>query len=140
MKKSVPSFLLMGLFPATRLPKQRPPYVSGAPWKDLGVCSSGGSGRISAGNEEIRKLVSIYPNPANELIHVEFFLNDDNTEVQFEIVDLNARLMQVSHELFSKGNQETTLHLTSLSPQLYILRVTTKGSQIIGTQTFIYQK
>ena len=118
------------------------PYVLGAPWKELGACPTGG--RIGLIREPTEpgtvKKFTAYPNPTEGIVNVEFSIKEDNTEVRFDIVDFKGNRTQISHGAFSKGNQKVILQLTDLSPQLYLLQVTTGVGQKIGTQKFVYLK
>ncbi len=113
------------------------PYVMGAPWKDLGSCGAG-QGRIGITEPEAGQLVKAYPNPTDGLLTVEFYVNEANTDVRFDIVDLTGKRVYLSRATFAKGNQKKTLQLPILFPQLYILQVTTDSGQEIGRQTFVY--
>lgn len=113
------------------------PYVPGAPWKDMGACGTG-QGRIGAIEPAANQPIKAYPNPTDGRLTVEFYVNETDTAIRFDIVDLTGKRVFRVQDTFAKGHQKKTLHLTGLIPQLYILQLTTGLGHKIGMQSFLF--
>ena len=72
-------------------------------------------------------LISIYPNPAADLVHVSFARND--SEGMLQLVDLTGTLMS-SQEIVS-GTEKTSLELSNLKQGIYMMLFNGEAQQFV---------
>ncbi len=78
-------------------------------------------------NNEPIKMVSIYPNPASELVHVELLGNN-----KIDQISLVNNTGQAIKELIYDGKlSETIIDVSNLSSGIYLLKVSSKGNTLI---------
>ncbi|MDR2475827.1 MAG: T9SS type A sorting domain-containing protein, partial [Bacteroidales bacterium] len=66
-----------------------------------------------------RKLVSIYPNPVNQLLHVGFYNGEDYTDTQLVLTNLNG---QILYQITTK-EQNHTINMQNFNSGVYLLTV-----------------
>ncbi|MFH0864603.1 MAG: M20/M25/M40 family metallo-hydrolase [Bacteroidota bacterium] len=66
--------------------------------------------------------LSIYPNPANDIMAVNIFSEED-TDVSFEIYTMTGQIMNGYSFYCSKGQQQKYMDVTHLPAGFYVLRV-----------------
>lgn len=65
----------------------------------------------------------MYPNPANELVNLEFSLSD-KSQVRIGLFNANGQLLKIiSNEIFEPGNHQLNCNTGSFSPGIYILKL-----------------
>jgi hypothetical protein len=72
--------------------------------------------------------VSVYPNPANDLVHVNLVLNQSTNNVVFQIADLMGRVVY-SDKVANVSTLNKTINLNNLSAGNYILQVITDSGR-----------
>lgn len=87
------------------------------------------------GNTEIDensglKDLSIYPNPANQLVNVEFNIEDAG-DVTFRIVDLTGKLIHAEEVSHQGGNLTHQFNVGQLAKGFYFLRIETQNGKTI---------
>jgi hypothetical protein len=76
------------------------------------------------------KINSIYPNPFNPKVNIDFF-NPKNDQVSVKVYDLNGRLVSTIHEgLLNHGNYNFTWDANHFSSGLYIVSIQSTTSSI----------
>jgi hypothetical protein len=79
--------------------------------------------------------ISVYPNPFNQNIITEFYL-DGNNQTNIEIFDLSGRLLYEMHLQTRSGKNTISLPLEHISDGTYIIHVKT-SDRILGIQKII---
>jgi hypothetical protein len=83
--------------------------------------------------------VTVYPNPASNLLNIEYALSD-NTNIGFEVSDMLGRTVQTSPaNSMSSGNFRTTLNTSNFENGVYFLSVKEEG-KVVKTIKFIVSK
>ena len=74
--------------------------------------------------EDSGKEISVFPNPANEVVTISFFMYESGT-ASAEMYDINGKLVEQSmYENFSEGRHYITLNVAdTLEPGLYFIRL-----------------
>lgn len=84
-------------------------------------------------NDVINKL-SVYPNPAQDLINIVTDLSIDQT-VDFTLMNVNGQIVRTfSNNKLTKGLNQGTLNISDVKQGVYFLNVTTQGSIISTTR------
>ena len=78
---------------------------------------------VSLESLEFDKLLSIYPNPSNGIVTIEFD-KVGNGEVSMDIVDVNGKIIYSG--IFHTGHVSEELNLVSFSSGLYFVRIISK--------------
>ena len=86
-------------------------------------------------NRNIEAIGSIYPNPANSIINVDFELKAD-LELEIQIFDLGGRLFKSIPTTLNKGFQQVTLNINDLAPGSYFVK-TSNEAGILSTKRFV---
>lgn len=84
-------------------------------------------------NDVINKL-SVYPNPAQDLINIVTDLSIDQT-VDFTLMNVNGQIVRTfSNNELTKGLNQGTLNISDVKQGVYFLNVTTQGAIISTTR------
>ena len=76
------------------------------------------------------KLNSIYPNPFNPTVNINFF-NPENDQISVKIYDLNGRLISTVHEgILSYGTYNFTWDANNFSSGVYVVSIQSSNSNI----------
>ncbi|MES1181664.1 MAG: T9SS type A sorting domain-containing protein, partial [Flavobacterium sp.] len=89
-------------------------------------------------NNKINTAVIVYPNPAVDILKIDFTLAEKQ-DVQVSIYDLNAALLKT---IFSKGNQGQNtidMNVSDLKAGQYLISVR-NGDAVVKRSKFIISK
>lgn len=93
------------------------PNVDISYWNTMGV------------EENQFNVVSVYPNPATDVINV--VLSDFDADLSIEVIDMNGRVVKTQGVLATSGINETQVNVNGLNSGMYIVRVS--GNQTVAT-------
>ncbi len=80
--------------------------------------------------------VNIYPNPSNDLVHVEFDLESKKT-IELSLFDLQGKsILYLGKNEFSKSENKHTFSVKNLESSLYIIKIAS-GSEILYRKIYI---
>ncbi len=80
--------------------------------------------QIESAVDQIEKKMSIYPNPATNILHLEFE-NAAKENISFQLIDISGRMVMESITDASKGFNHKTIDLSPFSKGVYTLLVKT---------------
>jgi hypothetical protein len=102
---------------------------------DLRIEDDANHGNISSTDES---LISIYPNPANDIATIEFEVNEE-IPVSISILDVEGRIRQYlfNEKLLTGDHYKTQLSTKDFSPGLYVCVMKT-GENVV-TKKFLVQ-
>ncbi|MFN8155560.1 MAG: T9SS type A sorting domain-containing protein [Bacteroidia bacterium] len=89
------------------------------------------SNGLRTGDEMAENGFSVYPNPANDIVHLRLN-NQQATNGQLTIYDLSGRLVLTENLEMTAGLQEVTVSVSELSEGTYIVRLNTGESTQTG--------
>jgi Zn-dependent metalloprotease len=75
---------------------------------------------------------SVYPNPAQNLLHVSFTLQD-NENVKLQLTDITGKLVREINPLATKGENNLSLNLEGIDNGIYFLNIYSNGA-LSGTK------
>ncbi len=84
-------------------------------------------------NVEFQKNIKVFPNPANDVVHISF--NDNENIHHIAIADLNGKIL---HKYLNINKNETAINTSELSKGLYYLIVSNNRNQRVS-KTLIIQ-
>ena len=71
-------------------------------------------------------LISAYPNPANDIVTIEYTIND-NAYVSIDLYDINANLISnIENNKHLEGTYTTTFDMNGLTPGIYCILLRTE--------------
>ena len=86
------------------------------------------NGKVTATDEAQKPELNIYPNPVQDLLHIDFPVAIRDAQKQVQIYSLDGKLMPES-KLTSSNGPQTTLQTQQLNQGLYLLNVRIEAQQ-----------
>lgn len=84
------------------------------------------------------RLMSLYPNPANNLLQVQLRTSASQA-VKIQVVDLSGREVLTKNAVINGGSSLVNLDITTLPSQVYMLKVLDAGNKLMSADKFIKQ-
>jgi len=80
---------------------------------------------VAGVNEMLNTTLRVFPNPANDVLHVAFDAN--NADYSINISDLQGRNIQHADYSALSGSQDIALNVSDLSAGTYVIQITSNG-------------
>lgn len=81
----------------------------------------------------------VYPNPAFDIIHIEFTSNKTNLNSRIELVDISGRIIYTESIKTDQGLNTYTLNNIEFNPGIYFIRVHLNAGEIL-TEKIVLSK
>lgn len=81
----------------------------------------------------------VYPNPAFDIIHIEFTSNETNLNSRIELVDISGRIIYTESIKTDQGLNTYTLNNIEFNPGIYFIRVHLNAEEIL-TEKIVLSK
>jgi hypothetical protein len=91
---------------------------------------------VAGVNEMLNSTLRVFPNPANDVVHVAFDAN--NADYSINISDLQGRNIQQNVYSALSGAQDITLNVSDLSAGTYVVQITSNG--VTSTKNIVIKK
>ncbi len=83
---------------------------------------------------------SVYPNPANNLVYVDFFLNNDATDIKILFYNNLGQIVKTKSVNALKGNNTFDVSTGELSNGIYTVRIISNSKTIANNIPLVIQK
>jgi hypothetical protein len=130
---------LNGLVPGTAYEWQiraicNPSPFSTGSWSPLSDFTTGSQKQsIEEESSFLQNLVSLYPNPASGLLHVDI-VAVESQEILIRIMDMSGRVVQTVQSHLDAGSHTISLNIDALSEGLYQVHVSANEKQVFSTK------
>ena len=96
-------------------------------YSDISITKTGWEAQFTIGSQNIQeadniKLISIHPNPAKELLHIELSSREE-INMDFELISITGSTLIKGTEGLKRGVNTITINCQNLPADLYILKL-----------------